>query len=186
MDARSVYVGNLDYSVSRAELAALLARCGEVRRVSIPRDGDSHRPQGYAYVEFGELLAAETALRELDGHELCGRQLRVELKRTNLRGFNARARGGRGSSGGGRSAAAAASGGGDASGSVSGMLAEPGSSGGGGRRGRGGGRRGRGRGRRGGRRGGGAEGGGDDRDSGDGGGGLAVAPPSAGADGGEA
>lgn len=102
VDARSIYVGNVDYSVDSKSIAEFFSSCGTVNRVTIPGNKDKH-PKGYAYVEFLELEAVENALK-LDGSEIAGRNIKVNQKRTNEagvsrgrgRGRTMRGRGGRG------------------------------------------------------------------------------------------
>merc|ERR1719203_876207 len=60
-DSRSVYVGNVDYSVTPEELQELFAPCGTVNRVTILCDKFKN-PKGYAHVEFAETDAVEPAV----------------------------------------------------------------------------------------------------------------------------
>merc|ERR1719198_395167 len=101
-DARSVYVGNVDYSTTPEELQEHFASCGTVNRVTILCDRGGN-PKGYAYIEFAETDAIEPAVL-LNESEFKGRQLKVVAKRTNVHGFGrGRGRGrGRGSPGKGK------------------------------------------------------------------------------------
>jgi len=92
-DARSVYVGNVDYACTPEELQQHFQSCGTVNRVTILTDKFGS-PKGYAYVEFLEQEAVQNAVL-LNDSELHGRQLKVTAKRTNvpgLRAFRGRAR----------------------------------------------------------------------------------------------
>jgi polyadenylate-binding protein 2 len=91
VDARSVYVGNVDYGCTPEELQAHFQECGTVNRVTILTDRGGN-PKGFAYVEFLEVDAVEAACL-LEGSELRGRQLKVQPKRTNVPGLKARGRG---------------------------------------------------------------------------------------------
>merc|ERR1712063_93988 len=51
-DARSVFVGNVDYSTTAEELQAHFKSCGVIQRVTIQRDHFTSHPKGFAYVEF--------------------------------------------------------------------------------------------------------------------------------------
>ena len=84
VDARSVYVGNVDYSVTPEEISAHFNGCGTVNRVTILTDKGGN-PKGFAYVEFLEASAIESACL-LEGSELKGRKLKVQPKRTNVPG----------------------------------------------------------------------------------------------------
>lgn len=98
-DARSIYVGSVDYSATPEELQQLFQGCGTVNRVTILTDQFGN-PKGYAYVEFLEVDAVANAVL-LDNSELRGRNIKVSPKRTNIPGMKAgrgrgRGRGGRG------------------------------------------------------------------------------------------
>lgn len=86
IDARSVYVGNVDYSTTAEELAAHFQGCGSIVRVTINCDKYSGAPKGFAYLEFGDKESANGAL-VLDESLFKGRQLKVISKRTNLPGI---------------------------------------------------------------------------------------------------
>ncbi|KAK6135451.1 hypothetical protein DH2020_030820 [Rehmannia glutinosa] len=85
VDARSVFVGNVDYSCTPEEVQQHFQSCGTVNRVTI-RSNKYGQPKGYAYVEFLETEAVEQALL-LNESELHGRQLKVSAKRTNIPGM---------------------------------------------------------------------------------------------------
>ena len=89
-DAKSIYVGQVDYSATPEELQEFFAECGTVNRVTILCD-QWRQPKGYAYIEFAEETAVEAAVA-LNEAEFKGRQLKVVAKRTNAPGM----RGGRG------------------------------------------------------------------------------------------
>ncbi|KAJ2711536.1 Polyadenylate-binding protein 2 [Coemansia spiralis] len=100
-DARSIYIGNVDYVTTPEELQEHFKGSGAVNRVTILCDKYTGHPKGYAYIEFGTTDAV-TKAQLLDGSMLHGRPLKVNPKRTNLPGVNrGRGRGrGRGSFGG--------------------------------------------------------------------------------------
>lgn len=77
MSAR-IFVGNLNYSTTAAELRGLASEVGPVASVHIPTDRETGRPRGFAFVEFEDELTAEVAIRQLHGRELGGRRLAVE------------------------------------------------------------------------------------------------------------
>jgi polyadenylate-binding protein 2 len=85
VDARSVYVGNVDYEASAEELQSHFIDCGAVNRVTIPTDRFSS-PKGFAYIEFLEKEAVEQAVL-LDGSEFKNRAIKVVPKRTNVPGM---------------------------------------------------------------------------------------------------
>ena len=92
-DLRSVYVGQIDYSVTPEELATLMGVAGVVNRVTLLTDKWTGYPKGSGYVEYESLLSASKALK-LNQVVYRGRFLRIEQKRTNVPWFIASRYGG--------------------------------------------------------------------------------------------
>ncbi|KAK9466290.1 hypothetical protein V1512DRAFT_226771 [Lipomyces arxii] len=92
IDARSIYVGNVDYESTPEELQQHFQSCGTINRVTILLDKYTGHPKGYAYVEFAEPGFVPNAL-VLNESLFKGRNLKVVPKRTNLPGMSARGRG---------------------------------------------------------------------------------------------
>jgi polyadenylate-binding protein 2 len=86
-DARSIYVGNVDYSATAQELESHFHGCGSINRVTILCDKFSGHPKGFAYVEFGDKDSVQTA-QALDDSLFKGRQIKVTPKRTNRPGIS--------------------------------------------------------------------------------------------------
>ncbi|CAH0026481.1 unnamed protein product [Clonostachys rhizophaga] len=94
VDARSIFVGNVDYSASPEEIQAHFQTCGSINRVTILLDKFTGQPKGYAYVEFTEPSLVAQAL-VLNESVFKGRNIKVTPKRTNVPGINrGRGRGG--------------------------------------------------------------------------------------------
>ena len=77
----SIYVGNLSYDVTEADLNAVFTDYGQVKRVHIPTDRDTGRMRGFAFVEMDSVTQEETAISTLDGAEWMGRTLKVNKAR---------------------------------------------------------------------------------------------------------
>ncbi|CAH1755923.1 18136_t:CDS:2 [Entrophospora sp. SA101] len=98
IDARSIYVGNVDYACTPQELQNHFQSCGTINRVTILCDKWSGHPKGYAYVEFADPSLVTHAML-LDNTLLHGRHIKVTAKRTNVPGYSrGRGRGVRGGS----------------------------------------------------------------------------------------
>lgn len=72
-----LFVGNLSFNTSQADLEALFAAAGEVREVAIPTDRETGQPRGFGFVTMGDASAANAAISQLNGATLDGRVLRV-------------------------------------------------------------------------------------------------------------
>merc|ERR1711962_628841 len=86
VDARSVYVGNVDYGATAEELEQHFHGCGAVNRVTILCNKFDGHPKGFAYIEFTEKDSIQMAMA-LDESLFRGRQLKVMPKRTNKPGI---------------------------------------------------------------------------------------------------
>jgi len=76
-----IYVGNLSYEVTEAELKQEFVAFGEVTSVSIVKDRTSGQPKGFAFVEMPSKTEGEAALTGLKGKMLKDRTLDVSEAR---------------------------------------------------------------------------------------------------------
>ena len=74
-----VFVGNLSFRTTKEELTELLAPAGPVVDVYMPADRTTGKPRGFAFVEFATKAEAEEAIRQLNGRDVGGRALKVNL-----------------------------------------------------------------------------------------------------------
>lgn len=74
--SKKLYVGNLSFESTEADLKDLFGRHGDVASAAVIMDRDSGRSRGFAFVEM-EDAAADKAMRALDGANLGGRTLKV-------------------------------------------------------------------------------------------------------------
>ena len=71
-----LYVGNLPWSITDAELKGLFSEVGEVTSATIITDRDSGRSRGFGFVEMAK-DAGQQAIKKLSGHMIDNRSLRV-------------------------------------------------------------------------------------------------------------
>ncbi len=96
--AKKLYVGNLSYETTSANLEELFAPFGSVRSAQVIEDRDTGRSKGFGFVEMSDDNAARAAIEALNDKEHDGRRLAVnEARPREERG------GGGGGGGGGRS-----------------------------------------------------------------------------------
>jgi RNA recognition motif-containing protein len=72
-----LYVGNLPFQTTEADLQALFEQSGEVRTINVVRDRATGQARGFAFVEMSDVEGAQRAISELDKHEYGGRSLTV-------------------------------------------------------------------------------------------------------------
>jgi cold-inducible RNA-binding protein len=77
--ANKIYVGNLNYDTQESDLRALFAAHGTVQSVSIITDRDTGRSKGFGFVEMADAAATQAAITALNGKDLDGRTLRVNM-----------------------------------------------------------------------------------------------------------
>ena len=72
-----LYVGNLDYSATNADLMQLFNAHGTVQSAQVINDRDTGRSKGFGFVEMNSSAEAEAAIAALNGKEHDGRALKV-------------------------------------------------------------------------------------------------------------
>lgn len=77
----SIYVGNLAYEVTEADLTNVFKEYGSVKRVQLPTDRETGRMRGFAFVEMDTDAEETAAIEALDGAEWMGRDLKVNKAR---------------------------------------------------------------------------------------------------------
>ena len=84
-----IFVGNLFWETTPAELEQLFVAYGTVDRVQIITDRETGRSRGFGFVEMPDDTQAKEAMLDLNGMDLRGRPLTVsEAKpRENRNGF---------------------------------------------------------------------------------------------------
>ena len=75
--SKKIYIGNLPFSSTEADLKDAFGRHGAVESVNLITDRETGRPRGFAFVEMEEASAADDAIRALDGSDLGGRTIKV-------------------------------------------------------------------------------------------------------------
>jgi len=98
-----LYVGNLPFQTTDAELKTVFAAAGEVTRATVVIDKFTNRSRGFGFVEFADDASAQKAIQTLNGKDLGGRPLKVaEAKPQESRGDFGGGGGGGGNYGGPR------------------------------------------------------------------------------------
>jgi cold-inducible RNA-binding protein len=101
--ATKLFVGNLSFNATTADLETLFGQAGTVASVNIISDKFSGQSRGFGFVEMGSNQEAQTAIERFNGYEWQGRALTVnEAKPQESRGGGGRSFGGGGGSRGGR------------------------------------------------------------------------------------
>ena len=75
--SNKLYVGNIAFSSTEADLRDLFGRHGTVESVAVVTDRQTGQSRGFAFVEMEDGHAAQDAIRALDGTDLGGRTIKV-------------------------------------------------------------------------------------------------------------
>jgi RNA recognition motif-containing protein len=97
-----LYVGNLGYGVTNADLSKMFEPHGTVESAQVIMDRDTGRSKGFGFVEMKTEQEAQAAIAALNGQDSGGRSLTVnEAKPRTEGGRGGGSRGGYGGGGGG-------------------------------------------------------------------------------------
>jgi RNA recognition motif-containing protein len=75
----NIYVAGLSYSMNDADLANLFAAYGEVTSAKVIMDNYTQKSRGFGFVEMSDVKAGQTAIEELNGKEVEGKTLLVNV-----------------------------------------------------------------------------------------------------------
>jgi RNA recognition motif-containing protein len=81
-----IYVGNMSFDSSEAELRKAFEAHGTVDSVTIIMDRDTGRPKGFGFVEMSNDAEAKKAIESLNGKDFMGRTLNVNEARPRTDG----------------------------------------------------------------------------------------------------
>ena len=76
-----LFVGNLSYSTTEAELRSYFGGVAPPSQVVLPVDRETGRPRGFAFVEYLDRTHAEQAIQRFNGQAFNGRPLAVSEAR---------------------------------------------------------------------------------------------------------
>ncbi len=76
-----LFIGNLPYTATEAELRDHLSSVGEPAQIVLPTDRETGRPRGFAFVDYADRAVAEEAIRQFNQQPFKGRPLAVSEAR---------------------------------------------------------------------------------------------------------
>lgn len=98
--ATKLFVGNLSFSTTNADLEALFSQVGAVTSVNVIMDKVTGRSRGFGFVEMANAQDIATAIERFNGADMQGRTLTVnEAKPQEPRAGGGRSFGGGGDGG---------------------------------------------------------------------------------------
>lgn len=94
--AQKLFVGGLSFNTSSEELSRFFEQSGSVVTANVVVDQFTGRSRGFGFVEMATAEDAQQAVTQLDGRELDGRRLKVEVAKPKTDGRRDAGRGGQG------------------------------------------------------------------------------------------
>ncbi|MEE2703173.1 MAG: RNA-binding protein [Myxococcota bacterium] len=83
---KKLYVGNLPWSTTEADLQGMFSDYGKVSSAAVITDRETGRSRGFGFVELEDDAEAARAISDLNGKDLEGRPLRVDEAQERQRG----------------------------------------------------------------------------------------------------
>ena len=81
----NIYVGNLTFDTTSSDLETLFASHGSVEKAQVITDRDTGRSRGFGFVEMSSSEEANAAISALNGHNVDGRDLTVNIAKERSR-----------------------------------------------------------------------------------------------------
>jgi RNA recognition motif-containing protein len=72
-----LYVGNLSFNTTNQDLNTIFGEHGTVQSSNIIEDRETGRSRGFGFVEMSSQAEGQTAISQLNGKEIDGRELKV-------------------------------------------------------------------------------------------------------------
>lgn len=83
--SNNLYVGNLTFGTTSDDLENLFAEHGTVNKAQVITDRDTGRSRGFGFVEMGTSEEAQAAISSLNGRNVDGRDLTVNVAKERSR-----------------------------------------------------------------------------------------------------
>ena len=77
-DSAYVYVGGLPYDLSEGDVIVIFSQFGEIVDVNMPRDKDTGKPKGFAFIAYEDQRSTVLAVDNFNGAKVLGRTLRCD------------------------------------------------------------------------------------------------------------
>ncbi len=81
MNNKKLFVGSLPWAVDDAKLAEMFAQAGNVVSAQVVKDRDTGRSRGFGFVEMSTDEEAQNAVNNLNGTDIEGRKIVVNIAR---------------------------------------------------------------------------------------------------------
>ncbi|KAL7410238.1 hypothetical protein BDY24DRAFT_328508, partial [Mrakia frigida] len=80
-DSAYIFVGGLPFNLTEGDVIAIFSQYGEIADINLPRDKETSRPRGFAFLMYLDQRSTVLAVDNLNGSKVLGRTLRVDHTR---------------------------------------------------------------------------------------------------------
>ena len=81
MNNKKLFVGSLPWGVDDAQMAQIFSQAGNVVSAQVVKDRESGRSRGFGFVEMSTDEEAQNAVKNLNGTDVDGRKIVVNIAR---------------------------------------------------------------------------------------------------------
>jgi RNA recognition motif-containing protein len=79
MSKNKIFVGGLSYTTTEKGLEEAFAKFGAISEVKVVTDHETQKSKGFGFVTFDTEAAAQNAIADMDGQEIDGRRVGVNI-----------------------------------------------------------------------------------------------------------
>jgi RNA recognition motif-containing protein len=94
--AQKLFVGGIAFATTSEKLRELFTQSGTVMSATVVTDQSTGQSRGFGFVEMSTTEEADKAVQQLNGRDLDGRSLKVEISKPKTNGGGGGSRGGGG------------------------------------------------------------------------------------------
>jgi nucleolin len=77
--SNTLFIGSLNFKTTESTLRSVFEKYGTVTEIRIAKDKHTHRPKGFAHLEYATFDETKKAAAALNGHEVDGRNIKVDI-----------------------------------------------------------------------------------------------------------
>ncbi|AEE17137.1 RNA recognition motif domain-containing protein [Treponema brennaborense] len=77
--SKKIYVGNLNYRTTEDTLSSAFSQYGEIVSAVVIKDKFTEQSKGFGFIEMADDAAADAAIADMNGKEVDGRRVRVNI-----------------------------------------------------------------------------------------------------------
>jgi RNA-binding motif X-linked protein 2 len=73
-----VFVGGIPFGMNEGDVSTVFSQCGEIVDCNIPRDSETGKSKGFAFIGYADQRSTVLAVDNFNGAFICGRAVKVD------------------------------------------------------------------------------------------------------------